>query len=89
VSHFWGALQLARNSQDLKQRAEAAFQKRQQRAVEGEKGRAEYEAARRAEAEKTKRLRTLRLAKEESDRQEAVSLKTGHRFGRVIRRAEQ
>jgi hypothetical protein len=67
---------LAKNSQELKQRAEAAFQKRQQRALEGAKGRAEYDAARRAEAEKTKRLRTLRLAKEELDRQAAVNSKT-------------
>jgi hypothetical protein len=38
---------LAKNSQEQKDRAEAAFQKKEQRAQEGEKGRAEYEAGRR------------------------------------------
>jgi hypothetical protein len=60
---------LANNSEEQKAHAETAFQKKERRAREGEKGRAEYEAARRAEADKTARLKALRMAKEESDRQ--------------------
>jgi hypothetical protein len=60
---------LAKSSQEQKDHAETAFQKKEQRAREGEKGRAEYEAAGRAEVAKTARLKALRLAKEELDRQ--------------------
>jgi hypothetical protein len=63
---------LARNRQEQKDRAEAAFKKKEQQAREGDKARAEYETAARAEAAKTARLKALRLAKEESDRR-AVS----------------
>jgi hypothetical protein len=60
---------LANSPEEQKAPAETAIEKKQRRAREGEKGWAEYEAARRAEADKTARLKALRLAKEESDRQ--------------------
>jgi hypothetical protein len=55
------------NSNDAKARAEASFKRKEQQAHEGAKAWAEYEAQRRAEAEKTERLRALRLAKEAAE----------------------
>jgi hypothetical protein len=51
-------------SNSTKARAEAIFKRKEQHAREGAKAWAEYEAQRRAVAEKTVRLRALRLAKE-------------------------
>ena len=51
------------NSKEAKARAEAAFKRKEQQAREGAKAWAEYEAQRRAVAEKTEQLRALRLAK--------------------------
>ena len=51
------------NSKEAKARAEAAFKRKEQQAREGAKAWAEYETQRRAVAEKTERLRALRLAK--------------------------
>ena len=48
-------------------RAEAAFNRKEQQAREGAKAWAEYEAQRRAVAEKTERLRALRLEKEAAE----------------------
>jgi len=66
---------LANNSNNSKQthdRAEASF-KKEQRAQDGAKAMAEYEAAGVAAREKTARLKALRLAKEAAERdQEAV-----------------
>jgi Tfp pilus assembly protein PilX len=45
-------------------RAEAAFKKKEQQLREGQQAMAEYEAARAATREKTARLRALRLARE-------------------------
>ena len=44
--------------------AEASFKRKEEQAREGAKAWAEYQEQRRAEAEKTERLRALRLAKE-------------------------
>ena len=55
------------NSKDAKARAEAAFNRKEQQAREGAKAWAEYEAQRRAVAEKTQRLKALRLAKEAAE----------------------
>ena len=44
-----------------------AFNRKEQQAREGAKAWAEYEAQRRAVAEKTERLRALRLAKEAAE----------------------
>jgi len=55
---------LASKATEAKVRAEAIFKKREDQAREAAKARAEYEAAARALAEKTERLRLLRLAKE-------------------------
>jgi hypothetical protein len=52
------------NDQDAKARAEAAFKRKAQQASEGAQAWEEYQANSRAVAEKTKRLRELRLAKE-------------------------
>ena len=49
---------------EAKSRAEASFRRKEEHAREGAKAWAEYEAQRRAVAEKTERLRALRLAKE-------------------------
>jgi Tfp pilus assembly protein PilX len=45
-------------------RAEAAFKKKEQQLREGQQARAEYETARAATREKTARLRALRLARD-------------------------
>jgi Tfp pilus assembly protein PilX len=45
-------------------RAEAAFRKKEQQQREGQQAMAEYEAARAAMREKTARLRSLRLARD-------------------------
>jgi hypothetical protein len=49
------------------ERAQALFHKKEVQAREGRVAMAEYEAAGRAEREKTIKLRALRLAKEEAD----------------------
>jgi hypothetical protein len=58
---------VANGSQQLQDRAEANF-KKEQRARDGAKAMAEYEAGIIATREKTARLRALRLAKEAADR---------------------
>ena len=55
------------NSNEAKTRAEASFKRKQEQAREGTKAWAEYQAQRRSEAEKTERLRALRLAKEAAE----------------------
>ena len=57
---------MAKNSKNALDRAEASF-KKDQRAREGAKAMAEYEAAGLAMREKTARLRALRLRKEAAD----------------------
>lgn len=57
---------MANNSKNALDRAEASF-KKDQRAREGAKAMAEYEAAGLAMREKTARLRALRLRKEAAD----------------------
>lgn len=57
---------LAKNSKNALDRAEASF-KKDQKAREGAKAMAEYEAASIAMREKTARLRALRLRKEAAD----------------------
>jgi hypothetical protein len=68
----WGLsekeMTLASDSEEvLKKRAEASFRK-EERAKDGKKGAADYEAAARAIAAKTLRLRALRLAKEAAEK---------------------
>lgn len=55
---------------EARARAEARFKLTEQRKTDAEKAMAEVNAHRTAELEKTVRLRALRLAKEESDRQQ-------------------
>jgi hypothetical protein len=50
--------------ESAKARAEASFKRKEEQAREGAKAWAEYQEQRRAETEKTERLRALRLAKE-------------------------
>ena len=50
--------------ESAKARAEASFKRKEEQAREGAKAWTEYQEQRRAEAEKTERLRALRLAKE-------------------------
>ncbi len=52
---------------EAQRRAEALFAKRQRLATEGAQAMAEYQAAARAVAEKTARLKALRMAKEASE----------------------
>ena len=54
-------------------RAEARFQVTEQRKTEADKAMQDLREAKAAEAAKTTRLRALRLAKEESDRQAALA----------------
>ena len=50
--------------ESAKARAEASFKRKEEQAREGAKAWAEYQEQRRAESEKTERLRARRLAKE-------------------------
>ena len=52
---------------EAKTRAEAIFKKKEHQAREGAKARAEYDAQAKAVAERTARLRALRLAKEANE----------------------
>ena len=55
---------MASNSKDTRDRAEASFKKQEQRAREGAKAMADYEAEGRATREKTARLKSLRMAQQ-------------------------
>ena len=55
------------NSKEAKVRAEASFKRKQDRAREGAKAWAEYEAQHRGVDEKIARLKSLRLAKEAAE----------------------
>ena len=66
---------LTNKSADTRAIAEQKFKKRELQASEGAKARAEYDAAQRAVADKTARLKALRLAKEEADRQSTAAKK--------------
>jgi hypothetical protein len=59
---------------NLDKRAEASF-KKEERAKDGKKGAADYEAEGRAVREKTARLRALRLAQEAAEKKEEVATK--------------
>jgi hypothetical protein len=63
---------LATNSKDAQARAEASFKKKEIQLREGAKAMAEYQAAGRAEREKTTRLRLLREAKAAADAEAAA-----------------
>jgi hypothetical protein len=64
---------LASDSEEvLKKRADASLRK-EERAKDGKKGVADYEAASRAVAANTARLRALRLAKEAADKVEEAA----------------
>ena len=52
------------HSDQVQERAEALFKKKQQQLQDGEQAMAEYQAERRALIEKTARLRALRLARD-------------------------
>jgi hypothetical protein len=60
---------LANNSKEARDRAEASFKKQEQRAREGAKAMADYEAEGRAMREKTARLKSLRMAKQAAGRE--------------------
>lgn len=63
---------MANNSKEARDRAEASFKKQEQRAREGAKAMADYEAEGRAMREKTARLKSLRMAKQAAGK-EAVA----------------
>jgi hypothetical protein len=67
---------LATNSKEAQDRAEASFKRKEQRARDGAKAMAEYEAAGVALRKKTARLKALRLAKEGAELEAQV--KTEH-----------
>jgi hypothetical protein len=64
------------NSETAHQRAEASFKKKELQVRERAKAVADYEAAGRAVEKNTARLKALRLAKEEGDRQAAPAKKS-------------
>jgi hypothetical protein len=66
AGHCEQEITLANNSKSAQDRAEASF-KKDQRARDGAKAMAEYEAAGVAMRKKTERLKALRLAKEAAD----------------------
>ena len=55
------------NSREAGPRAEASFKRKEEQARQATKAWEEYEAQRRAVAEKTERLRALRLTKEAAE----------------------
>ena len=57
------------DSEQARARAESFFKKKEHERPEAAKAREEYEASQRAMREKTARLRELRLAREQGDRQ--------------------
>jgi hypothetical protein len=64
---------LSNTPQDVRDRAEARFRKKEERSIDGAKARAEYETAARDVDEKTARLKALRLAKYEMQKTEQSS----------------
>jgi hypothetical protein len=58
---------LATNSKEVQARAEASFKNKEQQQRDSAKAMAEYQAAGRAEREKTARLKLLREAREAPD----------------------
>jgi hypothetical protein len=65
------------NSKDARARAEASFKRKEEQARQATKAWIEYEAQRRAVAEKTERLRALRLAKQAAESKEAAEHAAG------------
>ena len=63
------------NSEAIRDRANASFKRKELQAREGAKAMADYEADARATEKKTARLKALRLAREEQDRQAAAAKK--------------
>jgi hypothetical protein len=61
-------MNLANDTQEARNRAEANFKKKERQVKEGAKAMAEYEANIIATRQKTERLRALRLAKEAAER---------------------
>lgn len=59
------------NSKEAKERAEASFRKKEDRAREAVSAMKDYERQQGAVREKTARLKALRLAKEAADKQSA------------------
>ena len=66
------------NLKDARARAEASFKPKEQQAQAGTKAWAEYQAQRRAVAEKTERLRARRLAQEAAASKEAAESATSN-----------
>jgi hypothetical protein len=62
---------------EAKARAEASFKRKEEQARRATKAWIEYEAQRRATAEKTERLRALRLAKEAAESKKAAEHAAG------------
>ena len=63
---------MASNSKEARDRAEASFKKQEQRAREGAKAMADYEAEGRAMREKTARLKSLRMAKQAAEKEDVA-----------------
>ena len=69
---------MATNSKEARDRAEASFTSKEERARDGARAMAEYEAAAVALRKKTARLKALQLAKEAAELEAQV--KTEHVF---------
>ena len=63
------------NSEEARRRAEASFKRKELQALEGVKAMADYEANARAVEKNTARLKALRLARDEGERQAAAAKK--------------
>jgi len=59
------------DTQEARRRAEAAFKRKEEARIDGQKAMQEYEAGLRSMREKTARLRALRLAREAAGRKRA------------------
>jgi hypothetical protein len=68
---------MADRADEARARAETKFKNAEQRSREGEQARADEAAKAKSVDEKTARLKALRLAKEETEREAALSAKAG------------
>jgi hypothetical protein len=68
---------MADRADEARARAETKFKNAEQRSREGEQARADEAAKAKSVDEKTARLKALRLANEETEREAALSAKAG------------
>ncbi|QPC85909.1 hypothetical protein GA830_03555 [Mesorhizobium sp. NBSH29] len=79
---------MADNRQNIMEKAETRFLETQKKTAERAKATAEYQTEAKMRAQKTAKLRELRLAKEEADRVEAAALEPAPAKKKRVSRAK-